>query len=327
MVAKRLPLRRTSNRLVSLFQIFYYLFERILEYFKPESWCYEELSGSTVLITGGGSGIGQLMALNFLKLDCTVIIWDVNAAGMKKTISLAKDKGLEAGKLICYQIDLQDHQAIYQIAKKVQEIGPVDILINNACVITGKLFLDQPDELIRRTFAVNVLAHFWTIKAFLPEMINRKRGHIVSIASIAGHIAACSASDYSASKFASVGLDLALKLELKQANLEDVIHTTIVKPGLINTGMFAGCSTGFFPALEPQYVADCVVSGIRARRTEIVLPGYLKHIILLMNILPLKCCFALFDFLGGFDAMRQFTGRKETAVVKGDYNSKDEKED
>lgn len=327
MVTKRLPLRRTSNRFVSFFLIFYYLIERLLEYFKPEWWCYEELSGSTVLITGGGSGIGQLMALNFLKLDCTVIIWDVNAAGMKKTISLAKGKGLDAGKLICYQIDLQDRQAIYKVAKKVQEIGAVDILINNAGVITGKLFLDQPDELIERTFAVNVLAHFWTIKAFLPGMINRKRGHIVSIASVAGNIPFCAGSDYIASKFANVGLDSALKIELKQANLEDVIHTTIVKPGLINTGMFAGSSTGFVPAMEPQYVADCIVSGIRARKTDIYLPGYLKYIILLLNSLPLKSFLAIFDFLGGFDGMSQFTGRKETAAEKEDYNSIDEKED
>jgi all-trans-retinol dehydrogenase (NAD+) len=93
---------------------------------------------------------------------------------------------------------------------------------------------------IVRTFNVNVLAHFWTIKTFLPDMINAKRGHIVTIASLAGYSGTNKLVDYCASKSANIGMDEALKVELMVQGLDSMIKTTVVCPYYISTGMFQG---------------------------------------------------------------------------------------
>ena len=98
-------------------------------------------------------------------------------------------------------------------------------------------------EKIERTFNVNVLAHFWTIKSFLPDMINAKKGHIVTVASLAGHSGTNKLVDYCASKFANIGMDEALKVELMVQGLDSYIKSTVVCPYYISTGMFQGVAS------------------------------------------------------------------------------------
>ena len=90
------------------------------------------------------------------------------------------------------------------------------------------------------------MAHFWTVKAFLPEMIAAKKGHIVSTASLAGHGGTNKLVDYCASKFANVGFDEALRTELYVGGHADYIHTTCICPYYISTGMFAGVQVSFY---------------------------------------------------------------------------------
>eukprot|EP00106_Octopus_bimaculoides_P018027 XP_014785469.1 PREDICTED: retinol dehydrogenase 10-B-like [Octopus bimaculoides] len=122
------------------------------------------------------------------------------------------------------------------------EIGNVDILVNNAGIVTGKNLLDCTDQDIIKTMQVNVLAHFWTIKAFLPKMIERNSGHIVTISSTAGVIGVNKLTGYCASKFACVGLDEALRSELSSLK-KDGVHMTLACPYYTNTGMFLGAKT------------------------------------------------------------------------------------
>ena len=84
------------------------------------------------------------------------------------------------------------------------------------------------------------MAHFWTVKAFLPEMIAAKKGHIVSTASLAGHGGTNKLVDYCASKFAAMGQEEELRVELFVQGHVDYIKTTVVCPYFISTGMFAG---------------------------------------------------------------------------------------
>ena len=144
------------------------------------------------------------------------------------------------GTAYAYTVDLSSRQKIYKAAEDVQrDVGTVKILINNAGIVSGTTLLSTPDEKIIRTYDVNVLAHFWTLKAFLPEMIIHKKGHIVNISSLAGHSGTNKLVDYCSSKFAAVGLDDALKVELKVQG-HDYINTTVVCPYYISTGMFSG---------------------------------------------------------------------------------------
>jgi len=101
----------------------------------------------------------------------------------------------------------------------------VTVLINNAGIVTGRPLLESPDHLIELTMKVNAMAHFWTIKAFLPAMIARQHGHIVSIASSAGHAGVPGLGDYCASKYAAVGFNESLRLQLRKDGVKGV-HTT-----------------------------------------------------------------------------------------------------
>ena len=133
---------------------------------------------------------------------------------------------------------------VYSTAEKVrEEVGKVDILINNAGVVSGRPFLECTDNQLRRTMEVNALAHFWTVKAFLPDMISSNKGHIVTVASAGGIVGSAGLVDYSASKFAAFGFDEALRSELKKQRLN--IQTTVVCPYFIKGEMFAGVKTRF----------------------------------------------------------------------------------
>jgi all-trans-retinol dehydrogenase (NAD+) len=90
------------------------------------------------------------------------------------------------GEAWAYHCNVMDNEAVRQVATAVQsEVGKVDILINNAGIVSGKFITDLSDEHITRTMGVNVLSHFWTIKAFLPAMISSNRGHIVTVGTTA----------------------------------------------------------------------------------------------------------------------------------------------
>jgi all-trans-retinol dehydrogenase (NAD+) len=119
----------------------------------------------------------------------------------------------------------------------------VDILINNAGIVSGKKILDITERDLKKTFDVNAISHVFTVKEFLPEMLKQDKGHIVSIVSVAGIIGVPGLSDYCGSKFAAFGIDESLRLELK--NLKSNVTTTCVCPYFINTGMFEGVKTDF----------------------------------------------------------------------------------
>ncbi|CAG0896854.1 unnamed protein product, partial [Darwinula stevensoni] len=170
------------------------------------------VSGLVVLVTGGASGIGRIMCLRFSRLECKVVTWDVDAEGNEETVNMIRSEG---GTAHAYQVDLCNREEIYETAKRVEEeVGKVTILVNNAGVMTGKRLLDCSDDAIRRTINVNAVAHLWTTKAFLPGMLERGQGHVVTIASLAGFWGINRLVDYCVSKFAVIGFDEALRTEL-----------------------------------------------------------------------------------------------------------------
>lgn len=236
-----------------------------------------------VLITGGAGGIGRLVASKLAKLNAKIVLWDVDAAGLEDAVSQVRGIG---GKAYGYKCDLTDREDVYKTATKVfEDVGQVTILINNAGIASGRLLLDTPDHLIQRTFDVNVLAHFWTTKAFLPKMIESNHGHIVTIASLAGYIGVHKLVDYCASKFAAVGFDESLRLELEKLGVSGV-KTTVVSPYFIQaTGMFNDVVSRFVPTLKSAQVADEIVEAIELEKLSVIIPRYLG-ILCLKWVLP-----------------------------------------
>ena len=88
-----------------------------------------------------------------------MICCDINSAGNQQTVEDIKEFG---GKAFAYPFDCSDRNAVYENAKKIKkDVGDVTILVNNAGIVTGKKFMDIPDELAQKTVEVNTIAHFW----------------------------------------------------------------------------------------------------------------------------------------------------------------------
>ncbi|KAH3748708.1 epidermal retinol dehydrogenase 2-like isoform X1 [Dreissena polymorpha] len=291
--------------------VIYYWLVAIVKSVLPASIQGKDVSKETVLITGAGSGIGRLMAERFAKLGCRLVLWDVNETGNDETASLCRSSGVTVKT---YTINLCSREDVYRVAAKVKEdVGQVDILVNNAGIVTGKKFLDCPDNMVQKTMEVNVMAHFWTVKAFLPEMIKRNHGHVVNIASSAGLIGVNGLADYCASKFAAVGFDESLRFELQSMGRTG-IHTTVVCPFFISTGMFEGAKTRFpliLPVLKPDYVADKIVDAVLCNQTMLCLPRILYVFFALKGIIPAEPGFHLSAYFGAHNLMDEFKGRQK----------------
>jgi all-trans-retinol dehydrogenase (NAD+) len=264
--------------------------------------------GKNVLITGCASGIGRLMAHKIAARGGHVIMWDINLDGLEEVGGQLERWGYHASS---YRCDLSDAESIQETAAVVLlEHGTVDVVINNAGVVSGKSLLDLSDEAIRQTFDINTLSLFWTTRAFLPHMISKGQGHIVTIASAGGLIGVPNLSDYSASKFAAVGFDESLRVELK-AQGHNGIQTTVVCPYYINTGMFDGVQTRFprlLPIMEAEEAASKIVEAIEKNKQRLIMPPF-AYITFPGRLLPLPIFDWVATFFGINNSMDDFKGR------------------
>lgn len=305
----------TGSTLTLLVLAFIVLFI-VLSYIAKEIYIclhWKDLKGKVVLITGGANGIGKLIAKKCCQLGSKVAIWDVNEEQLSKTVS-----ELSAfGKIYGYKVDITDYNKVYEMAEKVkQDIGSsVDILINNAGVVMGKSLLNATEKEIMLTLNVNTLSHFWTTRAFLPGMIEKGEGHIVTVASACGIAATSGMPDYVTSKFAVIGFNDALRVELKQNPKTARIRTLCVCPYYINTGMFKGVKNGLLPLLEPEYVANRIVNSIQRCDEMLIMPWACKTAYLVKFLLPIWIQDLGLDLMGVTRSMQSFKGRTEKSHI------------
>ena len=268
-----------------------------------------------ILITGGASGIGRLMGLEMAKKGGTIVLWDINENLLNQT---AEEIRLMGAKVLAHVCDITDKDMVYETADKIKmEIGSIDIVINNAGVVTGKPFWECSDSEIKNTMEVNAMSLFWTAKAFLPDMIKSNNGHIVTISSAAGIVGASMLTDYNASKFAAFGFDESLRMEFRKRKMN--IRTTVVCPFFINTGMFEGAKTRFpwlLPILDEKTVSKKIVKAIEQNKARLLMPG-LVYTSWFLRYLPVSVFDWVADTLGVSSAMDEFKGRKKP-ISKGD---------
>jgi len=274
----------------------------------------KNIQDKLILITGGASGIGQLMAFSFAEKKTRVVIWDINETALELLENEARKKSLFIRGMVC---DVSDRNAVYSQAQKlIADFGPLDILVNNAGVVskkaentTGPAFLGIPDESIIKNININALSLFWTSKAFLPSMIERNSGHIVTISSVAGIIGVKGLSDYCAGKFAAFGFDEALRMELRR--MKSAVKTTVVCPFFINTGMFDGVKTRFplvLPILKKEYAVKKIVKAVLKNKKRLIMPRFV-YLVYLLRLLPPAMMDSIADFFGISRAMGDFRGR------------------
>lgn len=263
------------------------------------------IEGARVLITGAGSGIGRLMALDAAARGAAeVLIWDLSTESGQRVADEIAATGTNARS---FTVNVGNSKQVTAIA---EDTGPVDVLINCAGIVTGTKLLEADEAAIRRVYDVNTLALYWVTRAFLPGMLERDRGTVVTISSAAGMVGVARQTDYSASKYAAVGFTESLRAELRADGHN--VNTLVVCPFYINTGMFEGVKTRFprlLPILEETNVANDVLDSVESGREQLVMPS-LVRILPGARLLPTRVFDKVMDFLGVNKTMDHFTGRR-----------------
>lgn len=302
-------LENTKALLIFLFHLVTLWPWSMIKAFLPKK--QKDISGEIMFITGAGSGIGRLMAIKFASLGATMICTDINKESCDETAEMIKK---DDGKVYSFKLDVTDRHKVYELADQIRaEIGDVTMLINNAGIVTGKHFMECPDELMIKTMEVNTISHFWTLKAFLGSMLKKNHGHIVTVASLAGHIGSPRLIDYTASKFGAVGLHEALALELTATG--NNIKTTSICPFFIKTGMFAGTksmSPITLPLLEPDDCVNQIVSGVLNDDAIVFVPPRSLALVAFKNLVPMNLAVKACNYLKLHDQMSGFKGRQKS---------------
>lgn len=140
---------------------------------------------------------------------------DINETNNAETAEMAN--ALKRGRAYTFTCDVTDRDQVLEVANRIRlQVGHVSVIVNNAGIMPSRPLWEQKHQEIRKVFDVNVMAHFWIFEAFLPQMIEKNRGHLVSISSVAGLIGAANLVPYCASKFAVRGMMEALFEELRE---------------------------------------------------------------------------------------------------------------
>ncbi|MCD8007490.1 MAG: SDR family oxidoreductase [Clostridiales bacterium] len=210
-----------------------------------------EFNGQVVLVTGAGSpkGIGRTIAQTFGKQGATVVICDINQAGLDANVAEMKAMGIEAAG---YAANLCDEDSVTELVNTVVEkYGRIDVLVNNAGVSQKVTVADMTLDDMKRIFNVNMFGLFLITKAVCEVMKKQKYGRIVHLSSVSGKRGGgvFGGAHYSASKAAVLGFSKNLAREVSEYG----ITTNCVCPGLINTEIWKSM---------PKEQADAVIAGI-----------------------------------------------------------------
>lgn len=267
-----------------------------------------DLGEEVIVITGGASGLGLLIAEVYGMRGASVAVLDINEMEHE-----------ESRGVTFYKCDVTDKDALAKVAAQIEEdLGTPTVLINNAAIVHGKPLLDMSFADVDRSLTTNLTAQFYSIKTFLPAMIRGdKGGTIVTISSVLGHVGAARLSDYSAAKAGLTALHKSLTAELRATHPE--IRTVLVEPGQLSTPLFYGVQTPssfLAPVVEPVDVTKEIIAAIDGGySTHVKFPFYARWIDY-YNILPLGFQ-QLARKLSGVDrAMDNFVGRQGISGLK-----------
>lgn len=250
------------------------------------------LWGARVLITGGGHGLGRCLAREAAERGARVTIWDVSAP---RAQAVCDEVRAEGGAADFHRVDVSDRTAVQAAAAAT---GPVDVLVNNAGVVSGQALLDADEESIERTIQVNVLGLYWVTRAFLGGMVARGCGTVVTVASAAGLVGVAGQCDYAASKAAAIRFDESLRAEMRTQHTG--VRTLVACPAYIDTGMFDGAQPRFrwlLPVLDARTVVVAILDAVESGRRRLVLPR-LAQLVPWLRILPVPLFDRLVDALG-----------------------------
>jgi len=214
------------------------------------------LDGAVVAVTGGARGIGKATADLFTARGAVVCVGDLDPASADALV-----------------VDVTARESFGAFVDTViDRHGRIDILVNNAGVMPLGDFLSEDDAISRTTLEVNVWGLIHGMRAVMPHMVERGRGHVVNVASMAGKLVVPGMAVYNASKFAAVGLSAAVREEYRGSG----VSVSTVLPSAVRTRLASGVPLGHgMPTVDAEDVAQAIVGSVRRRRAEITVPRYL----------------------------------------------------
>lgn len=286
------------------------------------------LEDEVIVITGGASGLGLLVAEVYGMRGASVAVLDVREM----------ENG-EARGVTYYKCDVTDKDQLARVSRQIEEdvsivsssgvmsivatiltvfpqLGTPTVLINNAAIVVGKRLLDMDLGEIEQSLFTNLFSSFYTLKTFLPAMIRGQNGGtIVTVSSVIGKVGAAQLTDYAAAKAGLIALHKSLTAELRQSHPD--IRTVLVTPGQLSTPLFYGVQTPnsfFAPVVEPVEVAKEIIGAIDNGLAESISMPLYARLMDWYNVLPLGIQ-RLARRLAGVDtAMQGFVGRKGTEL-------------
>jgi len=241
-------------------------------------------NGSVALVTGASRGIGRATALAAAAKGAAVGLIARSESDLEAVRLEVERTGGRAAAAVA---DVADTEALTAAIRTLEaSLGPTDVMVANAGIGSYGAFADLTAEEAERIVQVNVLGTVHALRAVVPGMIERRRGHLVTISSIAGRIGSPFEAIYAATKFAGTGLTEAIAVELAPYG----IGVSIVNPGVVATGFGEARGHPYDrerpKPIEPERVAAAVIAAVERGRLESYVPASYRPAIVIRHLLP-----------------------------------------
>jgi len=263
------------------------------------------LGGKVVAITGGARGIGKSTATALVRKGCRVALGDLDLAMAEQTAA-----GLGGGT-VALPLDVTDRSSFAAFLDAAErELGPVDVVINNAGIMPVTQLVDESDDSIRRQLDINLYGVIVGTQLAIERLRPRGSGHIVNIASQAGKTPLPGIATYSATKHAVVGLSEATMAELQDTGVE----VSCVMPTLVNTELTSGVAKRkLIKPVEPEDVANEIVDALETGRFDVFVPRYNAGMTRFAVLMPRRWAEAVGRLMGADKLMVEFDRRARQA--------------
>ena len=273
------------------------------------------LKNKIVLVTGAAKGIGLATVKRLLKKEAKVILWDFQSDELNTAVQSLKNEGHDVFSQVC---DVTNKEQVYHNAEVIKkEIGDIDILINNAGTVYTGYMLDRSDAELENMINVNFTSMIYTIRAFMPAMLEKNKGHIVNISSASSLIGAPKLAIYAATKWAVMGLTESLRMEAIKMGKKGVKFSS-VHPNFLKKGLFEGTKLNllgsiFAPGVKSHdAVAKVIVNkaigwGFHSPKV----PWIMNQSVLLRALLPSSLLIKFGNIYGVNNMMDEYTGYRD----------------